>query len=138
MRTLISISFIFIATVVDALLAAFIVMFNSFYVHHHWWDAIPAFDFSDSLIIGVLISCFAALVSTSGANTWITYLGSIFLSILIFPFLIPFVVGLANDNLLPAMPDISPGVVFVMGLVGLLVGLVKTIIVTVMNKFNDV
>lgn len=127
-----------IATALDLLFIAVMVMANSAFIHNNWWESIPAFTFGESFLISALVNVFLFVFSMVGnPRTKETYIFSTVLSVVVLPFVIPWIVDLSNDSLFTAMPDISIGTVFVLALIGAGLGLVKMLLNKAMEDISN-
>lgn len=127
-----------IATALDLLFIAVMVMANSAFIHNNWWETIPAFTFGESFLISALVNAFLFVFSMVGnPRTNETYIGTTIISVVVLPFVIPWIVDLANDSLFTSMPNISIGTVFLLALIGAGFGLIKMLLSRAMTDISN-
>lgn len=117
------------------LVSAVSIMLLTAFLHSSWWTAIPVLDFNQSFLIGLFLSCFA--MATTLSVSVVKLNAAIFQAIFalaVVPFLLPWVVGELNNNLIQAMPDITYGT----SMLFTIIGLALSIPAVLLMKFTEV
>lgn len=116
------------------LASGFAIMLISLFLHNSWWEAIPALGFTESILVGLLFACFQMATTLSEAK--VTLSGAVtngIVALILVSFLMPWIVDLVNNELIPVMPDISYGT----SLLFTLIGLGVTIPCALLLRFTD-
>lgn len=116
------------------LISSVTIMLLTSFLHNSWWEAIPPLDFNQAFLIGIFFSCFQLATTLSVSK--VTLKASLFqgfFALAVVPFLLPWVIGELNNNLIVGMPDIT----YVTSLLFTIIGLTLAIPAVLLLKFTE-
>ena len=129
---------IVLGIVLDLAFMSALVLISTNFLHSQWWEAVPLFNAGEALIVGALIIAFSYVVSEIGRNAdLITLITKSAIGVIVMPFVLPVLIGMANDSLFPAMPDIGYFTVLTLSFIGLGIGVFKYAVFTAFEKIVE-
>jgi hypothetical protein len=114
------------------------IMLITLFLHNSWWESLPALDFGQSMLIGLLFGCFQLATSLTESQTslQVAVINTV-VAIILVPLLLPWVVDVINNDLIMAMPDIDYGTSLLFTIIGLGVSIPAALLVAFSHSINE-
>ena len=114
------------------------IMLITLFLHNSWWESLPALDFGQSILIGLLFGCFQLATSLTESQTslQVAVINTV-VAIILVPLLLPWVVDVINNDLIMAMPDIDYGTSLLFTIIGLGVSIPAALLVAFSHSINE-